>query len=98
MTEDYEDDNCDTEVVGGVPIENYFIAAYAYKVELRDRWEYVLDLLDGEEVTKTWDSNHETYNGIQQFDKEQAMSAAKAALEEIRLGDGGDYFDELKGL
>ena len=78
--------------------ERWRVEVRVYQVSGTDRWEYLLILLpyDSHEPMEVWDSNRETYNGVQTFDSfEEAKRAALGSLEEVTSGAAGDYFREL---
>lgn len=69
--------------------DNGTVTGFIYQPHAEDRWEYILR---HEERGEEWDSNTETYNGIQWFSREDAISAVKIALKEIEEDGGNDYF------
>lgn len=78
--------------------ERWRVQVRVYQVPGTDRWEYLLILLpyEGHEPIEVWDSNRETYNGVQTFDSfEECKRVALVALEEIASSEGADYFGEL---
>jgi hypothetical protein len=72
-------------------VNGYTVFSEAYQVPGAERWEYLLLLEKDGQLIEEWDSNVETYNGLQAFTREEAIQHGIDAVNEIEQGDR-DYF------